>query len=194
MSSRLRLRVRALFASLCALSAAAPLAAYTLFDAALPQKDLQRVLTVEECLDGSMQMLSDMSAVFLCGVHSHERNIILKYCVANGVVVYIIPRVGDVLMSSAKRIHMLHLPMLRVSLLQGTYLMWVDVSAVTDDVETFCQRLKDEHHLWIAAGSHYGTGGEGYVRINLATQRDNVIHALERLKDFIASLNTNARE
>ena len=87
-----------------------------------------------------------------------------------------------------------HLPMLRVSLLQGTYLMWVDVSAVTDDVETFCQRLKDEHHLWIAAGSHYGTGGEGYVRINLATQRDNVIHALERLKDFIASLNTNARE
>ena len=76
--------------------------------------DVQRVLTVEECLDGNMEMLSDMTAVFLCGVHSHERNIILKYCVANGVVVYIIPRVGDVIMSGAKKIPMFHLPMLRV--------------------------------------------------------------------------------
>ncbi len=75
---------------------------------------VQRVLTVEECLEGNMGMLADMSSVFLCGVHSHERNIILKYCVANGIVVYMIPRVGDVIMSGAKKIPMFHLPMLRV--------------------------------------------------------------------------------
>ena len=47
-------------------------------------------------------------------VHSHERNIILKQCVAKGVQVYVIPRIGDVIMSGAERMHMFHLPMLRV--------------------------------------------------------------------------------
>ena len=55
-----------------------------------------------------------METVFLSGIHSHDRNIILKYCVENGIKVYVIPRVGDVVMSSAKKIHMFHLPVLRV--------------------------------------------------------------------------------
>lgn len=76
--------------------------------------DVQMVCTVEECLAGNLEALSDFNAVFLCGVHSHERNSILKYCVANGIVVYIIPRVGDVIMSGAKKIPMFHLPMMRV--------------------------------------------------------------------------------
>lgn len=76
--------------------------------------DVQRVCTVEECLTGNLDALADFTAVFLCGVHSHERNVILKYCVANGIVVYIIPRVGDVIMSGAKKIPMFHLPMMRV--------------------------------------------------------------------------------
>lgn len=75
---------------------------------------VQIVCTVEECLEGNMEMLDSLTSVFLCGVHSHERNLILKYCVAHGIVVYIIPRIGDVIMSGAKKIHMFHLPMLRV--------------------------------------------------------------------------------
>lgn len=75
--------------------------------------DVQFTCPVEECLN-RLEMLDDLTSVFLCGVHSHERNIILKYCVANGIVVYIIPRVGDVIMSGAKKIHLFHLPMLRV--------------------------------------------------------------------------------
>ena len=75
--------------------------------------DVQFTCSVEECLNRP-EMLDDLTSVFLCGVHSHERNIILKYCVANGIVVYIIPRVGDVIMSGAKKIHLFHLPMLRV--------------------------------------------------------------------------------
>ena len=76
--------------------------------------DVQLVCTVEECLEDNMRMLRKYRVVFLCGVHSHERNTILKYCVANGTVVYIIPRVGDVIMSGAKKIPMFHLPMMRV--------------------------------------------------------------------------------
>ena len=74
--------------------------------------DIQFTCSVEECLAQKMEMLRDMESVFLCGVHSHERNAILKYCVANGINVYMIPRIGDVIMSGAKRMHMFHLPIL----------------------------------------------------------------------------------
>ena len=70
--------------------------------------------TADECMAANMQMLKGMDAVFLSGVQSHERNQILKYCIANRVSVYVIPRIGDVIMSGAKRMHMFHLPLLQV--------------------------------------------------------------------------------
>ncbi len=73
-----------------------------------------RVATVKDCMDGQMTILEGMEVVFVCGVHSHDRNIILKYCIGNNIRLFVIPRVGDVLMSSAKRVHILHLPMLMV--------------------------------------------------------------------------------
>lgn len=76
--------------------------------------DVQAICSVETCLAQKMQMLRDMDSVFLCGVHSHDRNILLKYCVSNNINVYIIPRIGDVIMSGAKQTHMFHLPILRV--------------------------------------------------------------------------------
>ena len=56
--------------------------------------------------------LYSADAVFLCGIHSHERNKIVKECVQRGIRVYVIPRVGDTIMSGAKPIHLFHLPML----------------------------------------------------------------------------------
>ena len=67
---------------------------------------------VEECLK-NICILDGMDAVFLSGIHSHDRNIILKYCVETGIEVYVIPRIGDTIMSSAKQMHMFHLPILR---------------------------------------------------------------------------------
>lgn len=64
-------------------------------------------------LPSSLPDLSEVDAVFLCGVHSHERNILLKECIAADVVAYITPRIGDVLMQSAHTIHMFHLPVMR---------------------------------------------------------------------------------
>ena len=75
--------------------------------------EVRRVVQVEECLN-DLWLLESVETVFLSGIHSHERNIILKYCVEHNVQVYVIPRVGDVIMSGAKRMHMFHLPMLRV--------------------------------------------------------------------------------
>ncbi len=80
----------------------------------LSQKyDVQMTLSVDECL-ADLGRLDNMRTVFISGVHSHERNIILKYCVGQNINVFVIPRVGDVIMSGAWPMHMFHLPMLRV--------------------------------------------------------------------------------
>lgn len=75
---------------------------------------VKKVINTAECMQEKLENLSDTDVIFLCGVHSHERNVILKYCIANHISVYVIPRIGDVLMSGAKRMHMLHLPIIMV--------------------------------------------------------------------------------
>lgn len=75
--------------------------------------DVQMTEHVEKCV-ADLSILHGFQTVFLSGIHSHERNIIIKYCVANDIDVFVIPRVGDVLMSAADHMHMFHLPMLHL--------------------------------------------------------------------------------
>lgn len=75
---------------------------------------VQEVIDIDTCIHKKFEGFDDLDAVFLCGIHSHERNIILKFCVKHKISAYVIPRIGDVLMSGAKRMHMLHLPILMV--------------------------------------------------------------------------------
>ena len=79
------------------------------------QKKFDIRLTVEsQACAQNTDMLEGLEKVFISGVTSHERNTILKYCIEKGINVYVIPRIGDLIMSSAYRVHMFHLPMLRL--------------------------------------------------------------------------------
>lgn len=74
------------------------------------------VLKIEE-IHHFLQCGGDFNSaevVFLYGIHSHERNIVLKRCLYEGITVYSIPRIGDMIMTSAKTVHLFHLPMLKV--------------------------------------------------------------------------------
>jgi cystathionine beta-lyase len=76
-----------------------------------------------------------------------------------------------------------NLPQWKVCNLEGTYLPWVDVSAMGIPVDELCDRLLREAKVWINPGTMYGPeSGNGYVRINIATQRSRLIEALERIK------------
>ena len=66
----------------------------------------------------NLEVLKDAEVVFLSGVHSHDRNIIIKYCIEHRIVSFMVPRVGDVLMSGAKKMHLFHLPILRLAAYQ----------------------------------------------------------------------------
>ena len=69
--------------------------------------------TADECI-ANLAMLDGVSTVFMSGIHSHDRNVILKYCVENNIGTFVIPRIGDTIMSGAYPMNMFHLPMLKV--------------------------------------------------------------------------------
>ena len=75
--------------------------------------DVRQVLQVDECLK-DLKVLESVEVVFISGIQSHERNIILEYCVEHDIQLYVIPCVGDIIMSGAKQVHMFHLTLLKV--------------------------------------------------------------------------------
>ena len=72
------------------------------------EKDAHELKKIREILQG-------MDAVFLCCLHSHIRNQIIKYCVSQDINSWCIPRIGDVIMAGAEKHQLFHLPMLRVA-------------------------------------------------------------------------------
>lgn len=76
--------------------------------------DVQSVVPVEECLNDIPGTIGQAEVVFCCGLHSHNRNLVTKYCVAHKIGTYVIPRIGDVIMDSARKVHLFHLPMMAV--------------------------------------------------------------------------------
>lgn len=69
--------------------------------------------SAEECI-ADLSILNDADTVFLVGVHSHDRNIIAKYCLMHNIKAFLIPRVGDLIIAGSRRTHMFHLLLLKV--------------------------------------------------------------------------------
>ena len=76
-----------------------------------------------------------------------------------------------------------HLPAFHVCALEGTYLPWVDVSALGIPVQELCDRLLREAKVWVNPGTMYGpTSGEGYIRITAFGTHKSSIEAMDRVK------------
>ena len=80
-----------------------------------------------------------------------------------------------------------NIPQWKVCKLEGTYLPWVDISAMNITAQTLCDKLLKEANVWLNPGTMYGPKtGEGYIRFNIATQRSRLREALERIKSLLA--------
>lgn len=69
--------------------------------------------------------------------------------------------------------------------LEGTYLAWVDCKKIGIPSEELEENLLKECGVWLNAGTMYGKAGEGFMRINLATQRARLAEGLNRLKKVL---------
>ena len=72
------------------------------------------------------------------------------------------------------------LPQFPVSKLEGTYLTWVDVSAIGKPSMEIEKSLIENEKVWINGGAMYGR--DGFVRINLACPRERLEEALRRIE------------
>lgn len=80
------------------------------------------------------------------------------------------------------------MPQMKVTRLEGTYLVWVDHSALGISTDEFFNRLLDEGHVWVSAGTMYGPQtGEGFIRINIACPRSQLNEALRRIASVVNS-------
>ena len=63
---------------------------------------------------------------------------------------------------------------------QGTYLIWLDVSAYGYTPEQIKTRLRSEARLWLDEGEMFGEEGAQFIRINIASPRSVIQRAMER--------------
>ena len=155
---------------------------------------------VYDCLE-DLTFLDGLDAVFLSGTHSHERNIILKYCIANGIEVFVIPRIGDVIMSGAHRMRMLYLPMLRVSRYDPPT-CYLAVKRIFDIVASFLAIIiLSPVFLITAIAIKKHDGGPVFYRQNRLTKDGKVFRLIkfrsmrvDAEKDGVARLSTGTED
>lgn len=76
-------------------------------------------------------------------------------------------------------------PMLKPMTPEGTYLLWVDASALGMNAKEMQQFMNGEAKVAFNEGSMFGNEGEGYVRINCAAPRSILEEGLRRFTQAI---------
>lgn len=75
-----------------------------------------------------------------------------------------------------------YIPDLKLMKMESSYLAWINIKATGLTSSKFSNKLALEAGVLIENGEHFVKNGDGYIRINLGTQRSNIEEALSRIK------------
>jgi cystathionine beta-lyase len=78
-----------------------------------------------------------------------------------------------------------HLPQLKISHQEGTYLVWVDFRELGMDPATRKQLIMEQARVNLDEGELFGPEGEGFERFNIACPRSTLEAVLDRIKTTI---------
>lgn len=78
------------------------------------------------------------------------------------------------------------IPGLRFAPTEGTFYAFVDVTAHGLSSRAFTARLLEEARVAVTAGSAFGDGAEGYVRVNLVGPLRDIQEGLRRMREALA--------
>ena len=81
-----------------------------------------------------------------------------------------------------------NLPQIKMLPIEGTYLVWLDCSALGMTAAEREQWLWHEAKLWLDGGGIFGKEGEAFERINVACPRATLLQGLEQLKAAVEGL------
>ncbi len=89
---------------------------------------------------------------------------------------------------TARRFFADNFPMLTVTRLEATYLLWLDCRSLGVPSAEIEALLLDNAKVWVNAGTMYGPEGEGFIRINLACPRTVLVEGLHRIGRGLSAL------
>lgn len=72
-----------------------------------------------------------------------------------------------------------NLPFLPVTSLEGTYLVWINCSAIKKRSSEICDYLLEKYKVWVNSGDMYGD--DSFIRINLACPKQRLEEGLSRI-------------
>lgn len=78
-----------------------------------------------------------------------------------------------------------HLPEIGLIAPEGTYLLWLDCRKLGMGDRELQRFFVEQARLGLSPGTLFGTGGSGFMRMNIGTPRANVLAALQRLHDAL---------
>jgi cystathionine beta-lyase len=74
------------------------------------------------------------------------------------------------------------LPEVGCARLMGTYLMWLDFRYLGLEQKELVRLMVEEAGIGFSSGTDFGVEGTGFMRMNIATPRSNVMKALQQIK------------
>jgi cystathionine beta-lyase len=80
------------------------------------------------------------------------------------------------------------LPQIKLIEPEGTYLVWLDFKALGLTSQQLEDLIANKANLWLDAGEMFGSGGEGFQRINIACPRSILEKAFIQLENAIHQL------
>lgn len=84
-----------------------------------------------------------------------------------------------------------HMPQVKVTPIEGTYLMWLDFRALGMTTPQLSDFLRGQAKVGLDEGYVFGPGGEGFARMNIACPRSTLQEGLNRIAGALARQNAS---
>jgi len=75
---------------------------------------LVAVADIFACCESEMAVLEEADVVYICAEPGSVRDAVIEYCTAYKLNFFLSPSINDMLMNSAKHVHMFHMPLLQM--------------------------------------------------------------------------------
>lgn len=84
------------------------------------------------------------------------------------------------------------IPGLQVMKMESSYLVWVNIQGTGLTSKEVTRMLAEKAGVLVENGTHFVRDGEGYIRLNLGTQRSNVLEAATRMEKTLPSVQRHS--
>lgn len=82
-----------------------------------------------------------------------------------------------------------HIPQIKTIVPEASFLVWLDCRELGLSQHDLVKFFADQAHLALNNGAMFGSGGEGFMRLNVGSPRPVIEKALNNLKNAIGQLN-----